>query len=58
MDFMLYDAQKLLLKRHFTPTNRRVKPLDVDLHILDPARVLDEGEKWQKVYRDIITAHG
>ena len=32
MDFMLFEAQQLLVNRDFTPTNMKVKPLDVDLN--------------------------
>ncbi len=54
LDFMLSDAQQLLLGRDFTPTNMKVKPLDVPFKVIDPARVLDEGDKWQKLYQEIV----
>jgi iron(III) transport system substrate-binding protein len=54
LDFMLSDAQQLLLDRDFTPTNMKVKPLDVPFKVIDPAQVLDQGDKWQKLYNEII----
>jgi ABC-type Fe3+ transport system substrate-binding protein len=54
LDFMLSDAQQLLLDRDFTPTNMKVKPLDVPFKVIDPAQVLDQGDKWQKLYNEIV----
>ena len=54
LDFMLSDAQQLLLDRDFTPTNMKVKPLDVPFKVVDPALVLDQGDKWQKLYNEIV----
>jgi iron(III) transport system substrate-binding protein len=54
LDFMLSDAQQLLLDRDFTPTNMKVKPLDVPFRMVNPAQMLDEGEKWQKLFDQII----
>ena len=54
MDFMLFEAQQVLLNRDFTPTNMKVKPLDVPFNVIDPAQMLDEGDKWQKLYHDIV----
>jgi iron(III) transport system substrate-binding protein len=58
LDFMLSDAQSLLLGRDFTPTNMTVKPLDIPFRLVDPARVLDEGDKWQKLYEEIVVKQG
>ena len=58
LDFMLSDAQRLLLDRDFTPTNIKVKPLDVSFNVIDPAQVLDEGDKWQKLYEEIVVKQG
>jgi iron(III) transport system substrate-binding protein len=58
LDFMLSDAQRLLLDRDFTPTNIKVKPLDVAFNVIDPAQVLDEGDKWQKLYEEIVVKQG
>jgi len=54
MDFMLSEAQHLLMHRDFTPTNMKVRPLNVPFNVIDPAQVLDEGNKWQKLYDEIV----
>jgi iron(III) transport system substrate-binding protein len=54
LDFMLSDAQRLLLGRDFTPTNMKVKPLEMPVRVIDPAQMLDEGEKWSKLFDQII----
>jgi iron(III) transport system substrate-binding protein len=53
-DFMLSDAQVLLNARDYFPMSRRVKPLVElpPLTFLDPARILDNNQKWSKYYRD------
>ena len=57
-DFMLRDGQKLLAERDFTPTNTKVKdlPPGLDLEFIDPKLVLDEGDKWTKLYNEIVVA--
>ena len=45
-DFMMRDAQALLANYDFTPTNMKVRPLDLSYKLIDPALVLDEGDKW------------
>jgi iron(III) transport system substrate-binding protein len=54
LDFMLSDAQPLLLDRDFTPTNMKVKPLQIRFAPIDPAQVLDQGDKWAKLFDEII----
>ncbi len=58
LDFMLSDAQRVLLARDFTPTNMKVAPLDVAFNVIDPAQILDQGEKWQKIYEEIVIKQG
>jgi iron(III) transport system substrate-binding protein len=58
MDFMLHDAQQLLVKRDFTPTNMKVQPLDVEIGVIDPAKILDQGDKWTKLYDEIVVKQG
>jgi ABC-type Fe3+ transport system substrate-binding protein len=58
LDFMLYEAQQLLLKRNFTPTNMKVRPLDVAVNVIDPAQILDQGDKWIKLYDEIVVKQG
>ncbi len=57
-DFMLSEAQQLFADRDYVVTNTKVKsPLDRDtIHILDAAKVVAEGEKWQRLYTQVITA--
>jgi iron(III) transport system substrate-binding protein len=55
-EFMLTDAQELLRDRKYFPASRKVKPLidGISVTFLDPARILDEDQKWSKYYRDTI----
>jgi len=55
-EFMLTDAQDLLLGRDFFPASRKARPLPggVSVTFLDPAKALDENQKWSKYYRDIV----
>jgi iron(III) transport system substrate-binding protein len=57
MDWLLTDGQEILAKRDFIPTNIKVKPLPegLALKFVDPAKLLDESDKWEKLYKDIIT---
>jgi iron(III) transport system substrate-binding protein len=55
MEFMLTDAQDILVKRNFFPADIRVKPMQAGLTFLDPAKALDQSQKWSKYYRDIVT---
>ncbi|HEU0290644.1 MAG TPA: extracellular solute-binding protein [Burkholderiales bacterium] len=56
-DFMLTDAQELLAKREFTVTSRKIdSPAQkLPLKFVDPKWVLDENEKWSKLYTEIVT---
>ena len=56
-DFMLSDAQELMLKRDFIPTSRKIStPLNkFPLKFIDPKVVLDEIDKWSKLYKETIT---
>jgi iron(III) transport system substrate-binding protein len=55
-DFMLTDAQELLSRRDFTVTSRKISsPAQrMPLKFIDPKMVLDENEKWGKLYNEII----
>jgi iron(III) transport system substrate-binding protein len=55
MEFMLTEAQDILAKRNFFPADVRVKPMPAGLTFLDPAKALDQSQKWSKYYRDIVT---
>lgn len=56
-DFMLSDAQEMLAKRDFTVTSRKIgSPAQkLPLKFVDPKVVLDESEKWGKLYAEIVT---
>ena len=55
--FLVTDAQELLLNRDFFPASRKTRALPSGLSVtfLDPAKGLDENQKWSKYYREIIT---
>ena len=57
-DFVLSDAQQLFADRHYVATSMKVaSPLDrASIHMLDAAKVVAEGEKWQRLYTQIINA--
>jgi iron(III) transport system substrate-binding protein len=55
MEFMLTEAQDILAKRNFFPADVKVKPMPSGLTFLDPAKALDQSQKWSKYYRDIVT---
>ena len=56
-DFMLSDAQQIMLTRDFVPTSTKAdSPLNkVPLKFVDPKVVLDQNEKWRTLYEQIIT---
>lgn len=60
-DFMIGDeGQEILLKRDFVPASRK---LDTALNrgpltIIDPALIVDEGERWAKLYDEIVVKQG
>src|SRR5262245_23458402 len=58
IEFLLSDAQSILATRDFIPTNIKVKPLpdNMPLKFVDPAKLLDENDKWEKLYKDTVTA--
>ena len=48
------DGQKLLLSRDFIPTNKKVetKLNKFPLKFVDSAQMLDQGQKWEKLYQE------
>jgi iron(III) transport system substrate-binding protein len=54
--FISEEGQKLLAERDYIPANASIaSPLKgVKLHIIDPAAALDQGEKWAKLFNDIV----
>jgi len=56
-DFLLSAGQEVVGKRDFIPTNLKVKPLPegMTLKFVDPAKLLDENAKWDKLYNEVVT---
>ena len=56
VDFLLSDGQSILAQRDFFPTNTKVKPMPagLDPQFLEPAKLLDEGDRLQKLYQSIV----
>jgi iron(III) transport system substrate-binding protein len=56
-EFMLTDAQALLLDRDFFPVRAKAKslPKDAVVNFIDPVKGLDEYSKWSRYYRDVVT---
>jgi len=59
-DFMLSDAQELLLKRDFIPTSKKIKTSlnQMPIKFIDPKVILDEEAKWNKLYQDVFVRQG
>jgi iron(III) transport system substrate-binding protein len=56
-DWLISDeGQRLLAQRDYPPASVNVpSPLaSASLKIIDPAKSLDEGAKWEKVFRDLM----
>jgi iron(III) transport system substrate-binding protein len=56
-DFLLSDAQSILMKHDYMPASRKVPtPLGkLPLKYMDHKVVLDENDKWTRLYEEIIT---
>ena len=57
-DFMLSDAQKLLVERDYVVTSTKVRLGDrpaVRCTMMDAAKILQDGDKWQRLYTQVIT---
>jgi iron(III) transport system substrate-binding protein len=56
LDYLLSDAQKTLYDLNYVPTSRKVEtPLKgIDIKIADPAEKLDNSEKWEPLYQQIV----
>lgn len=59
-DFMLSDGQQIILGRQFVPTSRKIPSVlgRLALNFVSPDLVLDQGEKWQKLYAEILRSGG
>lgn len=61
LDFMLTDAQPILAGRDFLPASAKVPPSPavtlppgIALTFIDPAKALDQNQKWSTTYRQLI----
>ena len=61
LDFMLTDAQTVLARRDFLPASAKVPPSadaalppGTALTFIDPAKALDQNQKWSTSYRRIV----
>src|SRR5712692_6811755 len=54
-DYMLNEAQPLMVKMNYVPTNRKANsPLkNMKIKFVDPVVALDEYEKWEKLYEEL-----
>jgi ABC-type Fe3+ transport system substrate-binding protein len=59
-DFMISDAQALLLKRDFVPTSKKIRTKlnQFPIKFVDSSDMLDHYEKWTKLYEEIINRQG
>jgi iron(III) transport system substrate-binding protein len=60
-EFMIgEEGQRILLQRNFVPASRKLEsPLDHGpLTIVDAALLLDQGERWARLYEEIIVKGG
>jgi iron(III) transport system substrate-binding protein len=57
-DYMLSDAQKIGAARDYVVTNAKVDTLidRSNLLMLDPATILNDGGRWQKLYSEVISS--
>jgi iron(III) transport system substrate-binding protein len=54
-DYMLSEAQPLMVKMDYVPTNKKAdSPVkNMKIKFVDPVVALDEYEKWEKLYEDL-----
>ncbi|MDB5642011.1 MAG: transporter substrate-binding protein, partial [Hyphomicrobiales bacterium] len=60
-DFVISpEGQRALQTREFIPTSTKIESAlsGLKVHFEDPAIQLDEGEKWQKIFRETIGGRG
>lgn len=55
VDFMLHEGQEILMRRDFSPTNRRLKSAlpGLDLTMMDADMSTEDSDKWQKLFREL-----
>jgi iron(III) transport system substrate-binding protein len=56
-DFMIGDGQNVLFKGEYIPSSKKIDTglSKLQLKFVDPGVILDESDKWQKLYAEIIT---
>ena len=59
-DFMFSDGQQIMLRREFVPASRKIPSVlgRVTLNFVDPAEVLATGQKWQRLYAEVVRSGG
>jgi iron(III) transport system substrate-binding protein len=55
-DYMLSEGQQEMVKLDFMPVNKKVESAysKINVKIIDPATLLDERDKWNKLFDDIV----
>jgi len=55
-EFMLREGQEILAKRDIAPTNLKVKPLPegLDITLMSPTEMLDNGKKWTALWEKTV----
>lgn len=56
LDFFLSDGQRILAQRGSVPTNRKVNEPPSDLTFIDGAKLLDESDKWTKLFKQVFVS--
>jgi iron(III) transport system substrate-binding protein len=59
-EYMLTDAQRVMPSIDYVPTNTKVpSPMKgIRVVITDPARSLDEADKWSKLFDETVVKRG
>src|SRR5256714_104990 len=59
-DFLLGDGQRLLGEMHHVVSNRRIASelRRLDVHFIDPAALIDDNDRWTKLYEETIHGRG
>ena len=53
-EYYLTEGQKVLVAQRNVPTNRRVKEPAPGLTFINASQLLDDGDKWHKLFQDIF----
>lgn len=59
-DYMITDGQRLLHEHDYTPTSKRIPVPEhkLALKYIDPNVLLDNGDKWTKLYEEVVAQKG